>query len=415
MADMIIKNARLVTCKSNGPKYGKDMQDLGIIENGFIAIEGDKIVEVDEGTGAEFIFDSTVIIDAAGKTVLPGLVDPHTHLVHYGSRENELEMKLRGLSYLEILKAGGGILSTVKATREASKEQLTEKITSSLNKMLLWGTTTVEAKSGYGLNFEDEVKCLEVLRDIKHPVDIVRTYMGAHAVPNEYKENREGYIELMLNKVIPYVAENKLAEFIDCFCEHGVFSVEESEKILLEGKKYGLRIKVHADEIEPIGGAELAGKLHAISSEHLIAASDEGIKAMKAGGTIPVLLPGTSFYLRIGKYARGRKMIEEGLAVALATDYNPGSCPTESLQSVMVFASMGMGLTPQEVINGMTINSAHAINRGNIIGSLEKGKKADIVIMDAPNENYIIYHFGINHVNTVIKDGQIVVEEGRLK
>lgn len=238
--------------------------------------------------------------------------------------------------------------------------------------------------------------------------------MGAHAVPTEFKENREAYIKLMLDEVIPYVAENKLAEFIDCFCEHGVFSIEESEKILLEGRKYGLSIKMHADEIEPMGGAELAGRLKAISSEHLIAASDEGIKALKEGGVIPVLLPGTSFYLRIGKYARGREMINQGLPVALATDYNPGSCPTESLQSIMVFAGMGMGLTPQEVINAMTINSAHAINRGATVGSLEKGKIADIVIMDVPNENYIIYHFGINHVNTVIKRGRIVVEEGRL-
>jgi imidazolonepropionase len=414
MADILIKNARIVTCKSKGPKYGKDMQDLGIIENGFIAIENGKIVDIGEGNGLEYFLDDTTVIDASGKTVMPGLVDPHTHLVHYGSRENELEMKLRGVSYIEILQAGGGILSTVRSTRGASKEQLTEKVTSSLNKMLLWGTTTVEAKSGYGLNFEDEVKCLEVLRDVKHPVDIVRTYMGAHAVPTEYKENREGYIKLMIEKVIPYVAENKLAEFIDCFCEHGVFSVEESERILLEGRKYGLNIKIHADEIESMGGAELAGKLKAVSAEHLIAASDEGIKEMKNGGVIPVLLPGTSFYLRIGKYARGKKMIEEGLSIALASDYNPGSCPTESLQSVMVFASMGMGLTPAEVINAMTINSAHAIHRGDTVGSLEKGKMADILIMDAPNENYIIYHFGINHVNTVIKSGKIVVEEGRL-
>jgi imidazolonepropionase len=414
MAEMLIKNARIITCKSRGPKFGIEMSDLGVIENGFIAIEKGKIKELGEGCGSEFIVEGTKVIDASGKTVIPGLVDPHTHLVHYGSRENELEMKLKGVPYLEILQAGGGILSTVRATRSASKAQLTEKVTNSLNKMLLWGTTTVEAKSGYGLNFEDEVKCLEVLRDIKHPVDIVRTYMGAHAVPTEYKENREGYIKLMLETVIPYVAEHKLAEFIDCFCEHGVFSTEESERILLEGRKYGLSIKMHADEIEPMGGAELAGRLGATSSEHLIAASDEGIKAMKAGGVIPVLLPGTSFYLRIGKYARGRDMINQGLPIALATDYNPGSCPTESLQSIMVFAGMGMGLTPQEIINAMTINSAHAINRGDSVGSLEKGKNADIVIMDAPNENYLIYHFGINHVNTVIKNGKIVVEEGRL-
>lgn len=414
MVDIIIKNARILTCKSTGPKHGDEMQDLGIIEKGFIAIEKDKIAQIGEGTGYEFTHNNTIIIDAEGKTVMPGLVDPHTHLAHYGSRENELEMKLKGATYLEILGAGGGILSTVRATRAASREELAKKIIGSLDIMLKWGTTTVEAKSGYGLNFEDEVKSLEVLRDIKHPIDIVRTYMGAHAVPTEFKENREEYIKLMIDKVIPYVADNKLAEFIDCFCETGVFSVEESARILLAGRKHGLAIKIHVDEIDPIGGSQLAGKLHAISAEHLIVATDDGIKALKDGGVIPVLLPGTAFYLRVGKYARGRKMIEEGLPVALATDYNPGSCPTESLQSVMVFASMGMGLTPQEVINGMTINSAHAINRGDKVGSLEKGKMADILIMDAPNENYIIYHFGINHVNTVIKNGKIVVKEGKI-
>ncbi|SKA79757.1 imidazolonepropionase [Caloramator quimbayensis] len=414
MADIIIKNARILTCKSNGPKIKEHMQDLGIIERGFIAVENGIIQEVGEGDGEEFCDRHTEIIDAEYKTVLPGFVDPHTHLVHYGSRENEIELKLKGVPYIEILKMGGGILSTVRATRAASYDQLMKKMIRSLDIMLLWGTTTVEAKSGYGLNFVDEVKCLEVLRDCTHPVEIIRTYMGAHAVPEEYKDNREGYINLMTERIIPYVAEKELAEFIDCFCEEGVFSVEESERILLKGKEHGLKIKIHADEIEPMGGAELAGRIGAVSAEHLIAASDEGIEAMKEGGVIPVLLPGTSFYLRLGKYARGRKMIDMGLPVALATDYNPGTCPTESLQGIMVFASMGMGLTPQEVINAMTINSAYAIDRGDKVGSIEKGKNADILIMDAPNENYIIYHFGINHVNTVIKNGKIVVKEGRL-
>lgn len=415
MADILIRNARILTCKSNGPKRGEEMQDLGIIENGFIAVENGIILELGNGDGSEYVDKHTQVEDAKGRVVMPGFVDPHTHLVHYGSRENELEMKLKGVSYIDILKAGGGILSTVRATRSASFEDLTKKLLKSLDLMLMWGTTTVEAKSGYGLNFVDEVKCLEVLKDAKHPVDIVRTYMGAHAVPEEYKGNTEGYINLMMDKIIPYVAENDLAEFIDCFCEEGVFSLEESERILLRGKELGLKIKIHADEIEPMGGAQLAGKLHAASAEHLVAASDEGIEAMKEGGVIPTLLPGTSFYLRLGKFARARKMIDMGLPVALATDYNPGTCPTESLQGIMVFASMGMGMTPQEVINAMTINSAHAVNRGDAVGSLEKGKKADILMMDAPNENYMIYHFGINHVINVIKDGRFVVRDGRLQ
>lgn len=411
MADILIKNARILTCKSNGPKSGPEMQDLGVIENGFIAVDNGVITDTGLGNGDEYTSRHTEVIDVDGRLVMPGLVDPHTHLVHYGSRENELELKLMGASYIDILKSGGGILSTVNATRAASFENLTSKLKKSLDLMLQWGTTTVEAKSGYGLNFVDEIKCLEVLKDVKHPVDIVRTYMGAHAVPKEYKENKEGYIKLMIDRIIPYVAENSLAEFIDCFCEEGVFSIEESERILLRGREYGLKIKLHADEIEPMGGAKLAGKLGAVSAEHLVAADDEGIEKMKHCGVIPVLLPGTSFYLRLGKYARARKMIQMGMPVALATDYNPGTCPTESLQSIMVFASMGMGMTPQEVINAMTINSACAINRGNIVGSIEKGKKADIIIMDAPNENYIVYHFGINHVSTVIKEGKIVIKD----
>ena len=413
MAELIIKNARIATCQSNGPKRGKDMQNLGIIENGFVAVKNGIIQTVAEDGWEDLIEDNTHVIDAEGKLVMPGLVDPHTHLVHYGSRENELELKLRGVPYVEIARAGGGILSTVRATRNATKEQLTEKLLGSLDEMLSWGTTTVEAKSGYGLDFENEIKCLEVLRDARHPVDIVRTYLGAHAIPEEYRARREEYIELMLNKVIPYVSENKLAEFIDCFVEEGFYSLEEGEKILLKGREYGLGIKLHGDEIEPMGGAELAGRLHAISAEHLVAASDEGIEEMKKGGTIPVILPGTSFYLRLGKFARGMEMIERGLAIALATDYNPGTCPTESLQSIMVFASMGMGLTPQQVISAMTINSAYAIGRGTTVGSIQKGKKADILIMNALNENYIVYHFGINHVNTVIKDGRIVIKDGK--
>lgn len=415
MTELLIKNARVVSCKSKGPKYGGEMKDAGIIEKGFVAVEDGFILEAGKGDGKDYVFEGTEVIDAGGRVVMPGFVDPHTHIVHYGSRENELLMKLNGVSYLEILNQGGGILSTVRATRGATKEMLVRKMTESLDRMLLWGTTTIEAKSGYGLNFEDEVKCLEVIRDVSHPVDRIPTYMGAHAIPEEYGRDRKAYISKMLDEVIPYVANHKLCEFIDCFCEKGVFSIEESEEILNCGKRYGLKVKIHADEIESMGGAELAARLKAVSAEHLVAASDEGVALMRKAGVIPVLLPGTSFYLRLGRYARARKMIDEGLPIAIATDYNPGTCPTESLQSIMVFASIGMGLTPSEVINAATINAAYAVDRGSETGSIEKGKKADLVIMNAPNENYIVYHFGINHVDTVIKNGRVVVENGRLK
>lgn len=411
MAELLIKNGRIITCSNmgKGPKTGDEMDDVGVIENGFVAVINGMIEAVGTGEGSEFITGSTQVIDADGKLVMPGLVDAHTHLVHYGSRENELMMKLQGKSYLDILKSGGGILSTVAATRGASHDMLREKAQKSLDIMLSYGTTTIEAKSGYGLNLEDEVKCLEVARDMNHIVDIVSTYMGAHAVPPEFKGARGDYISLMKNEVIPYVAGNGLCEYIDCFCEEGAFSVEESREILLAGKEHGLGLKIHADEIEAMGGANLAAELGAASAEHLLAASDEGLTEMSEKGVIAVLLPATSFYLRLGKYARGAQMIKMGIPVAIATDYNPGSSPTESLQGTFVFASMGMGLTPQQVINAVTINAAYAVGRGNVIGSLEKNKRADILIMDAPNENYIVYHFGINHVKTVVKNGRVVI------
>ncbi|MCX7950653.1 MAG: imidazolonepropionase [Clostridiales bacterium] len=411
---LLINNARVVTVKSDGPKCGEAMGDLGVIDKGYVVIENGLILDVNLGEGTEYIDSDTYVIDAEGRVVMPGFVDSHTHLVHYGSRENELELKLKGVGYVDILKMGGGILSTVRATRKASFDELYNKAKKSLDLMLQWGTTTVEAKSGYGLNFEDEVKCLKVAKALEHPVEIVSTYLGAHAIPEEFKGNVDGYINLMINEIMPYIKKEGLADNVDAFCEDGFFNLDETKKVLEAAKKLGFGLKLHADEIVPMGGAELAANLGAVSAEHLVAVSDEGIDAMKEAGVIPVLLPGTSFYLRLKKYAPAREMIKKGLAVAVASDYNPGTCPTESLQSVMVFASLGMGLTPQEVISAVTINAAYAIGRGNEIGSIEKGKKADILIMNAPNENYLIYHFGINHVDMVIKNGKIVVRDGKI-
>lgn len=408
-ADLII-NASVIAACTEG-------EGAGIIENGYLAVKDGKIMALGEGNAPEAIKGpETKIIDAAGKTVTPGLIDAHTHLVHGGSREKELSMKLKGVPYLEILRQGGGILSTVRNTREASKEELKAKAEKSLDQMLLHGTTTVEAKSGYGLDFDNEIKCLEVARELNasHPVDIISTYMGAHAVPEEFKGNTQGYIDFMCEKVMPYVRKNKLAEFMDVFCEEGVFSPEESELIMRKGKEQGFKLKIHADEIIPLQGAELAGKMGAVSAEHLLAASEEGIAAMAEAGVTAVLLPGTSFYLMLGKYAQARRMIEKGVRVAIATDYNPGTCPTENLQSIMTFACFGMRLTPEEIIKGMTLNAAYGVDRAAEIGSLEPGKRADIVIFDAPNLDYIVYHFGINHVDTVIKNGRTVVEKGRI-
>ncbi len=407
--DLIIKNAsNIVTCT--------DSIVDGVIENGYIIIKDGLIKSIGIGTIPSCLCDNRAeIIDAGGKTVTPGLIDSHTHLIHGGSRENELNMKLTGVPYIEILKSGGGILSTVKATRELSKEQLKDKALKSLNQMLLHGTTTVEAKSGYGLDFDAEIKCLEAAKELnlEHPIDIVSTYMGAHAIPPEYEGNSKGYIDFMCNEVMPYVAENGLSEFVDVFCEKGVFSVEESEYVMQKAKDLGFKLKIHADEIIPLKGAELAAKMGAISAEHLLAISDKGIEDMGQADVTAILLPGTSFYLMTGKFAPARKMIEKGVRVALATDYNPGTCPTENLQSIMTFACFGMKLTPLEIIKGMTINAAYGIGRENEIGSIEIGKKADLVIFDCPNLNYIVYHFGINHVDKVIKNGKVIIDNNK--
>ena len=415
---IIIKNIDcLVTCRGSHKKVKEELRDAGIIENGYIVIEDNIIKEVGNGEGFDkYIKEDSLIINGSGKTVTPGLIDSHTHLVYSGSRENELPLKLKGAKYIDILNMGGGILSSVRKTREASFEKLLIESKSRLDLMLLHGTTTVESKSGYGLNFEDEIKMLEVNKELNkiHAVDLISTYMGAHAVPEEFKSIRNEYIELMINKVIPHISENSLAEFIDCFCEEGVFSIEESRKILKAGIENGLKVKLHADEIEPIGGAELAAELNAVSAEHLVGASDQGMKALAEKGVVAVLLPATSFYLMLNKFAKARAMIDMGVPIALATDCNPGSSPTESLQILMTFACFGMKMLPEEIISAMTINAACAINREKEIGSIEVGKKADIVMFNSKNLNYLVYHFGTNAVHTVIKNGIVVVNSGIL-
>lgn len=416
---IIVKNiSSLVTCSGSHSKKKEEMRNAGVIENGYIVIENDIIKSVGAGEDYQKLLKKgDIVIEGFGKTVTPGLVDCHTHVVYSGSRERELPMKLNNVSYLEILNNGGGILSTVKETRNSSFEKLMSESRTRLDLMLLHGSTTVESKSGYGLDFENEVKILRVNEELNlnHPIDVVSTYMGAHAIPKEYKENREAYIKSILEKHIPYISKNKLAEYIDCFCEPGVFSVVEAREILKAGFEAGLKIKIHADEIKSIGGAELAGELKAVSAEHLVAATEEGITALAESNVIAVLLPSTSFYLMLNHFANGRKMIDSGVAVALATDCNPGTSPNESLQMTMTFACFGMKLLPEEIINAMTINAACAIGREKLIGSIEVGKKADIVIFNSKNLNYLIYHIGTNAVHTVIKNGRIVVEDGMLK
>ena len=412
----IIKNIDcLVTCRGGSAKTGKGLMDAGIINQGFVVINNEFIEAIGQGEDyKKYLDNDSIVIDGEGKTVTPGLIDSHTHVVYSGSREFELPLKLSKVGYIDILKAGGGILSSVRDTRAASLDKLTKETKKRMDLMLLHGTTTIESKSGYGLNLEDEMKMLQVNKELNsgHPVDIVSTYLGAHAVPEEYKENREAYIKMMIDEIIPRVKKENLAEFVDCFCEEGVFTIEESRRILQSAKEIGFKVKIHADEVVSTGGAELAGELKAFSAEHLVAASEKGMRAMAENNVIAVLLPTTSFYLMLEKFANARRMVELGVPIALATDCNPGTSPTESLQIVMTYACFGLKLLPEEIINAVTINAACAIGRQKEIGSIEVNKKADITIFNAKNLNYLIYHFGVNAVDVVIKNGNIVVKGG---
>ena len=412
--DLIIKNiGKLVTMEGAFlPRTGKQMSELKILENAYIAVVEGKIFKIGIGEDyKELIGENTIIDDASGMLVTPGLIDSHTHLVHGGSRENEFSKKLNDVPYIQILQEGGGILSTVNATKKATFDELYYKAKKSLDRMLEFGVTTIEEKSGYGLELETEIKQLKVAHklDKDHPVDLVHTFLGAHAIPMEYKSNSQGYIKLLVEEIMPKVKELGLAEFCDVFCEEGVFSVEESDYILSKAKEMGYKLKIHADEIVSIGGAELSAKVGCISADHLMAASDEGLRDMADKGVIANILPGTSFNLKKPS-ADARKMIDLNVPVSLSSDYNPGSCPSENLQFVMQLGCLNLKMTPNEVLTAVTINAAHCVDRATEIGSIEIGKKADIAIFDAPNIDYLMYHFGINHIDRVYKDGRLVVK-----
>ena len=413
--DLLIENAAQVLTLNAGENAVKAEEQLAIVGNGSIAIADGRIVWVGPSHQLSRQVDLSSRpsrVEASGKTVLPGFIDSHTHLLFAGTREKEFELRLQGATYQEIAAKGGGIKSTVRMTRQAGKEELLAVGGKHLDQMLSLGTTTVEAKSGYGLSLKDEIKMLEVLRDLDraHPVDVVPTFMGAHEIPPEYAGKKDDYVRLVIEEMIPAVAENGLAVFCDVFCEEGVFSPEESRGILEAGKRWGLEAKIHADELTSLGGAELAAELGAVSADHLLFASDTGMERMAEKGVVATLLPGTAFFLFLGRYAAARKMIAKGVTVALASDFNPGSCMTQSLPLITTIACTQMRMTPAEAILGITLHAAMALKKEGEIGSLKTGKQADLAILDIPDYRHLSYHFGVNHVWKVVKNGVVVWE-----
>lgn len=409
--DLFIKNAsQIITVSGVAAKRGKEMGDIGVIEGGAVLVQNGKITAVGKSPELEARVDgATETIDAAGRIVLPGFVDSHTHLVFAGFRADEFLLRTQGASYMDIMKRGGGIQRTVNDTRNASKESLERSALNWLDHMLEFGVTTVEAKSGYGLDRDTEIKQLEVMQSIdrRHPVDVAATFLGAHAVPPDYKGKTAAYLEFLRQSVMPEIREKGLAEFCDIFCEKGVFSIEQSRIFLGSARKMGFYLKIHADEIFPLGGAELAASLGALSADHLLMASDQGISNLARKGVIATLLPGTAFCLK-EPYARARHMIDRGCAVALATDFNPGSCATFSIPFIMAVAVMQMGMTIEEAITAFTLNGAAALMRSHLIGSIEPGKWGDMVVIDYPSYGFIPYHAGMNPVQLTIKKGNIV-------
>jgi len=406
-ADIIIKNANQLICPSES---GDSSKKLKIIENGAVACNDGKIVGF--GNSAQVLkdFNSEKIFDATGKVIAPGFVDPHTHPIFFGTRENEFELRNSGKSYAEIAKAGGGIRNSVRNLRTASKKQLIDFALPHLDRFMQNGTTTIEAKSGYGLTLEDEIKSLEVIQELNriHPIDLIPTFLGAHEIPDEYRTKREKYIQLIIKEMIPKVAERKLAEFCDIFCEDHVFNLEETETILGAAQEAGLKLKIHADQLTSSGGTELAAKLNAVSADHLDYISPKAIEQIKMSGTIPVLLPGAVFFLGLQRYAPARKLIDTGLSVALATDFNPGSCMTESMPLMMTLGCIYMKMTPAETWLASTVNAAKAISREKVVGTININAQADLVIWNIPNYKYLPYHFGVNLVDQVIKNGKII-------
>jgi imidazolonepropionase len=409
---LVVRNAAQVVCVAAAGslrKIGADMRNIHIHEQASAILRGERIDWIGPTAALPPLPPYAQILDATGKTVLPGFVDSHTHLIFAGSRADEFEQRLRGATYQDISARGGGINATVQRVRHASVAELTALARPRLQRLLEFGVTTVEVKSGYGLSLADEFKSLHAIAELNRegPWELVPTFLGAHAVPPEYRHDRAGYLQLLVEEMLPRVAEAKLAEFCDVFCETGVFSLEESRTLLAAATKLGFKLKLHADELTPLGGAELAAQLNATSADHLLCITERGIDALAASGTVATLLPGTAFFLGMN-YAPARNLIERGVAIALASDCNPGTCPTENLPLVGAMACTQMKMLPAEVVAALTINAAAALGRAERIGSIEPGKQADLTIFNVPDYRHLFYHFGVNHVWRVIKRGRVV-------
>lgn len=407
--NIIIKNAaQLVTCSGYSAKKGRQMSDLSIIENGTVVITDGKISYVGKDANCPPLsdFPNHEVVDAKGKAVLPGFIDSHTHFIFGGYREEEFSWRMRGDSYMSIMERGGGIHNTMTATRNASFGELKESGRKRLDRMLAMGVTTVEGKSGYGMDKDTELKQLEVMKalDEEHPVDIVSTFMGAHATPSEYKRREDDFLDYMIKEVMPVVKEKNLAECCDIFCEKNVFDIEQSRRYLTAARDLGFKLKIHADEIVTLGGTELATELNALSADHLLQASDKGIERLAESNTVATLLPCTAFSLK-EHYARGRYMIDMGCAVALATDLNPGSSFTNSIPLLFALACIYMQLSPEEAVTALTINAAAAVGKADKIGSIDVSKQGDLVILEYPSYKFLPYHIGMNIVEKVVKRG----------
>ena len=411
----IINCSQLVTLAgAKRARTGGDLRQLAIIEDGAMLVRGEYIEAVGRRREIESLIDADCeVIDAGRRVVMPGFVDAHTHPVFAGIRANEFEQRASGASYREIAARGGGIRSTVRATRNASLNDLVKAGKHYAEWFVRNGTTTIEAKSGYGLTLEDELKILRAIRELKEqtPLRYVPTFLGAHDIPAEYRSRRQTYVNLVINEMLPRVAEEKLAEYCDVFCEEDVFTTDETWEILSAARCHGLGLRLHADQLSLSGGAKLAGELNCATADHLEHTDATGIMALKAAQVQPVLLPASVYALGSAKYPAAREMIDAGLAVVLATDFNPGSSPTPSIPMVMSIACTQMKITPAEAVTASTINAAYSLGRGDEIGSLEKGKRADFVIHDASDYRELAYWFGIEHPWRVYASGKLACQK----